>query len=527
MKKRVVSALAAFAGCLLVSSAAQAALIVNAPVDVVGNLASGQFAANGYGTQSYKDWGNEPFIAVNPLNPSNMVISSIVNTTGSTTSGATIFYSNNGGSVWNSEPTVPAPATNVFVPNNWTFAYDNSGQLHGTVLGCGFGCDVYSGTTSDPTSLAAWSYANGGSPINTPRGNGDQPWISVSGHRVYVAYDDFTGGVQERVAVSNDGGTTFTVDNPISNLVQPGATNPGTRIATDGAGNVYSIFTVGSPTATPGVQNVTYYLNRSRDGGVTWDFAGNSTIGGIEVDSGVSTQLCNTCTQSSNNWFAGVNDLRGGVDAIATDSSGTHIYVLIGKKDGAGTDRVYLATYQVSGAGLVKTSEIAVSPAGQQAAMPSLTVTANGSVVVEYETYDAAHNMVIVHVGQSSDFGASMVSDDAIYSFTPLSLAQATGFTDTNREFGDFLYLTSIGNTFYGTFAGLGNMNSAGIDTTGLIDPFFFTGTASIADAAVPEAGSLMLFLPALLGMFWLGRRRFNPARAFPGSGCSSGPASA
>ncbi len=46
-----------------------------------------------------------------------------------------------------------------------------------------------------------------------------------------------------------------------------------------------------------------------------------------------------------------------------------------------------------------------------------------------------------------------------------------------NREFGDYVYLTSVGNKFYGTFAGLGNVNAGGINTTGLIDPFLITGS--------------------------------------------------
>lgn len=74
------------------------------------------------------------------------------------------------------------------------------------------------------------------------------------------------------------------------------------------------------------------------------------------------------CTQASNNWFAHVNDLRGNVTAIAPDSTGSHVYVLIGKQDASGTDRIYLATYQAVGTNLNKLSEIVVSPAGQRAA---------------------------------------------------------------------------------------------------------------------------------------------------------------
>jgi hypothetical protein len=503
--------LSAFILGLLAAPAAFANLIVNPAVDVIGNLPVGVFAARGYGTNTYKDWGNEPSIAVNPTNPNDVFISSFSFGTSSTAAGADVFYSTNGGSSWTSQLSIPAPANGTIIPNDWRFAYDSTGTLHGAILGgatCGSAgvCNVFQGSTANPTSLAAWSYTGGGTAINAINNaaslnHADQPWIAVSGNRVFVAYDDFHANTGERVAVSNNGGATFTVDNAINNGAQANSVNPGTRIAVDGNGTVYSIFGVGTATATDGVHNVTYYLNRSRDFGVTWDFNGSSAVGGIQIDSGVSTQLCNSCTQASNNWFAGVNDLRGNITAIAADSAGNHVYALIGKRDANGTDRIYLVSYVPSGNNLVQTHEIAISPAGQRAALPAITVKADGSVIMMYETF-GADGRVHVHVAASDDFGASISTDVEEYAFTPLTLAQATGSTTSNREFGDFDFLTSIGNTFYGTFAGLGDVNSGGVNTTGLIDPFFFSGTD-----AVPEPSSIALLGAALLGLFYFRRK--------------------
>src|SRR5439155_568468 len=85
----------------------------------------------------------------------------------------------------------------------------------------------------------------------------------------------------------------------------------------------------------------------------TWDFNPSSVVGGITIDSGVSTQVCHrpdqcgTCTQTSNNWFAGVNNLLGNITAIAPDMAGSHVYVLIGKHDSMGTYRIYFADYDI------------------------------------------------------------------------------------------------------------------------------------------------------------------------------------
>src|SRR5215831_3327690 len=491
---------------MLEAPSALAGLIVNAPVDVIGNLPAARFTMAGYGTRPYKDWGNEPFVAVNPLNINDVFISGFSFSTATSASGdANVFYSTNGGASWTSQFSVPAPASGVTIPNDWTFAYDGSGMLHGAILGAG---NIYQGATANPTLASAWSYTGSGTKINIPAsvGNADQPWISVRGSRVSVAYDDFHLNVEQRVAVSNDNGATFTIDNPINNGPQAGNTvNPGTRIATDDAGRIYSIFGVGPGTATPGVHNVTYYLNRSSNGGVSWDFNGSSAVGGIVIDSGISTQLCNmpACTQSSNNWFANVNDLRGNITAIAPDATGSHVYVLIGKQDLTGTDRIYLVAYQTIGNNLVKTSEIVVSSAGQRAALPAITVKDDGTVVMMYETYSTQDGKVHVHVASSDDFGASINADIEEYAFTPLTLQQATGSTTSNREFGDYDFLTSIGDTFYGVFAGLGDVNAGGINTTGLIDPFFFSGTD-----AVPEPGSLWLVLTGVAGILWLRPRK-------------------
>ena len=488
---------------LLFGPAALAGFTINTATDVIGHLSAAQFTTFGYGTNTYKDWGNEPSVTVNPLNPMEIVVSSFSYGTSSRTSGANFFYSTNGGTSWTSQFTVPAPQSGVGIPNDWRFAYDETGTLHAAVLGGCNTCNVYQGQTNNPTSLAAWSWSGGGTRINNAAsaGSADQPWLAVQGGKVFVGYDDFHSGAAERVAVSLNNGASFTIDNAINNGAHSTSVNPGTRIATDKAGNVYSIMGVGTTNSPDGVHHVDYYLNRSRDNGVTWDFNGASGIGGLLIDGGTSQQLNNAGTQASNRWFAGVNDLRGNATAVAADSTGAHVYALIGKQDGTGTDRVYLVEYHSTGAGLVKDSEIVVSPAGQQAALPSITVLSNGTVVMMYDTWDG--NQVHVHVTTSKDHGLTIATDAVEYSFVPLSLLATTGRTTSNREFGDYQYIESVGDSFFGAFAGLGNVNGGGINTLSLIDPFFFSG--SFAD--VPEPATWALMVSGLLAVVVRRRR--------------------
>ena len=64
---RISAAVAAMAAALLtLGQPASAGLVLHAPVDVLGHLAGTQFQTYGYGTLSYKDWGNEPSVTVNP-----------------------------------------------------------------------------------------------------------------------------------------------------------------------------------------------------------------------------------------------------------------------------------------------------------------------------------------------------------------------------------------------------------------------------------------------------------------------------
>src|SRR5438105_2099596 len=81
---------------------------LGAALDVIGNLSGSDY--NSYiAPQSYRDWGNEPCIAVNPANPQEMIISTFGYGSWISSSTAQLWYSTNGGASWTIRFSVPAP----------------------------------------------------------------------------------------------------------------------------------------------------------------------------------------------------------------------------------------------------------------------------------------------------------------------------------------------------------------------------------------------------------------------------------
>ena len=501
----------AAASLLCIGLSAGPTMAQNSPIDVVGNFSSfaeynAKFANV---TNNYKDWGNEPFVAVNPVNPSQVVVSGF----GYSSPGANYYYSADGGASWGARFAVSAPIARKTVPNDQVYAYDKNGRLHAVMLGSDSGTgnnlNIYHGFTDNPdndgsfgrpASTWAWTQnAAQGNAINVNgRNTADQPWISVSNNTIFAAYDTFAGGgVEERIVKSTDLGATFPVANDFAvsrNGQVPTTTNPGLRIATDAAGNVYSVFGIGTANVA-GVATVTYRLNRNTD------FTNsNAGPGGLIIDGGQSAQFGSS--------FGNINQLQGNTTSIAVTQDGSHVYVVYGKRDANNVDRLFLAEFHPVGGNLVeRANPVAFSTVGQAAALPSVTVTANGTVAIEYDTFNATTGKFDIHYTASGDQGLNF-NDVVINSFTSPGAPNTPAFPDQNRMLGDYQYITSIGDQIYGTFAARGNVNTnvGGniTDTRGNIDPFFFS-------TAVPEPSSVALFCSLGIGgagVFLRPRRR-------------------
>jgi hypothetical protein len=491
-------------------------------IDVVGNIfPTNEYSANWSPSTTYKDWGNEPFVAVNPLNTNQIITEGF----GYSSPTGSLFYSTDGGATWGARFPITTPFAGVTVPNDQVYQYDSAGTLHGILLGSsGSNVNIYHGSTVNPNNdgffgrpATTWIWTQ-----NAPTNNAlnsaslnkaDQPWIARSGNTIFAAYDNFNGGVEERVAISTDNGVSFPNDIPVSaNGQQPTTTNPGLRMAADGAGHIYAVWGLGTGNVG-GVENVTWHFNRYTSGNA-WDFTNNSGgSGGIVVDSGNSAQIGSS--------FGGINELRGNTTAIAATSDGLHVYIVYGKRDASNVDRLWLTEFHPSGNTMVqRANPVAFSLAANEwAVLPSVAVTANGTVVIEYDTFTpgtTGPGTFHIHLASSTDGGLTF-SDSILYNFTTPGAPNTPAFPDATRMLGDYQFLMSMNNTVYGTYAARGNVNqiNGGVtyNTTPNIDPFFFSQTFTGQQNPTPEPGTVGLLIGLGISGCTLAARRRRRSR--------------
>ena len=278
--------------------------------------------------------GSEPSIAVNPANSNQIAITRF---SASWNGNADMLFSTDGGITWTNEATIPAPpgvAGTAGCPCDQTIDFGIDGTLYGTFLTCtpdgSGGCSattVVSGSTTNPASAASWTW--NGNPAQLTSGshtNADQPWLltnrdpTTAGQTdVYVAYDDFDGGPDARVAGSfGVSPVNFTVDN-IAGTESPLVTNPGLRLAADpNNGTMYALYEQSSGSGQP--KSVTYKLNRSTDGGANWTLNGSSD--GLTVDT-VNSDQHQDSSSAASTLCSAVSTTPPSIPATATSTSST------------------------------------------------------------------------------------------------------------------------------------------------------------------------------------------------------------
>ena len=456
-----------------------------APVDVIGNLSTSDF--NSYiAPQSYRDWGNEPCIAVNPANPQQMIISTFGYGSWISSATAQLWYSTNGGASWAIAFAVPTQNGYGFFVDDQNYAYDGAGVLHGVILvqSSAGALSVSHGSTTNVNSSAAWNWT---SPAIASV-NVDQPWIAISGASVAVAYDNFNSGFtfsEERVAISTDNGATFgaalnrAVCSP--GRVNTSIVNPGLRVAADAQGDFFILCGVRTNNDISGVPLVNYRLNRYSAGSADWDFttASPDPIGALAITNGSSRQGNNGSYS-----FGGINYLLGNTTAIAVNTNGSRVYVVYGLSDASAIGHLYLQKLVASGTNLIKSGPaLALSSTNFSAALPSVAVATNGTVAVLFDEFDGTNFHVRLAV--SLDEGASIAASGELYSFATNGMVLGYGTTSHNRLLGDFARMLANVNSFYGTFAGRGNVLSGNNNTTNFIVPFFFSLDVSVTQPTI------------------------------------------
>src|SRR6476620_9724983 len=307
--------------------------------------------------------------------------------------------------------------------------------------------------------------------------------MTSSQDNVYVAYDDFSGGVgggppDMRVAVSYGvNPPNFTVDNQSG--TSTGGVNPGHRLAVDPRnGFVYSLFQrcVGNCGGDP--KNIDFMLNRSTDGGATWTL--NGMAGGIIVANADSTQ--------STPKFGTVNALLGGVDHAAVDPNNGDVYYVYGNRDaGTGNDRLAIRRIQEDGVGGVTVGPENFVTGQVEAAIPSVAVASNGIVGVFYYTFDGfsldGFPIFSAHLAQSSDQGVTF-SDPVLLTFLSSAMDNSNS---RQRVLGDYMQMKAVDTCFFGAFTGNGVPFGRPFANH---DPIFFRVCVGEADLAITKTDS-------------------------------------
>ena len=408
-------------------------------------------------TDTFND--GETTIAINPANTNEIVISAF---SGNWGANAPIWHSTDGGNTWTKRFTVPVPTgLGPGCPCDQVFDYGRGNRLSGTFLKSG---DIYSGTTTNPTSSAAWGWLTSmGVAVRTNStgfGNADQPWLLVNRDtataaqdNVYAAYDDFSmlpRGMQIAVAQGSNP-PNFTIDNSAGtslNCIGGNCVNPGHRLAVDTSnGNVYSLFQDLVTGLNPGgFFNLNYMLNRTTDSGATWGLNGSAT--GIVVANADTTQATTK--------FGTVNALLGGIDHATVDPTNGDVYYVYGTRDSVTlNNRLSIIRLTDDGMGGLTIGAQSFVTGQVDAALPSVAVTSDGTIGVLYTTFDGFSGgfpQFTAHFATSTDQGATF-SDNTLLTF--LSSATDDG-NPGQRVLGDYNQVKAIGTTFYGAFTGNG-----------------------------------------------------------------------
>jgi len=413
---------------------------------------------------------SEDSIAINPQNPSELVMTGFAESFTDSSNGA-IFHSLDSGATWTKTLSIPQPpGINGFI-NDQTMDWGRNNNLGYAVL---TNDNIVSVVTNSPTSPSSWDFNVVGGVTQltnhlTPSSTNiaDQPWtltnrdpFNANQDNVYTAYDDFSGAPDMHVAVSYGAiPLNMTVDVRVG--LSTGGVNPGLRLAKDPTtGFMYALWQQCSANCGGGTPTISYMLNRSTDGGHTWALNGSST--GVSIATGVSTQPTPK--------FGTVNALLGGVDHAAVDPRNGAVYYAYGTQAN-GVDRMAIRRLTFSNGNVTVGNEVIVT--NLESAIPQVAVDTNGTVAVFFYSFDGigagSLPKFTAHLSLSANQGATF-TDRSLLAFQSPDPADSDP-NDSQRVLGDYQQMKSLGTCFYGTFTANGAPLGRPVNNT---DPIYF-----------------------------------------------------
>jgi hypothetical protein len=439
------------------------------------------------------DYGNEPAISANPLNPNQVVLTSFSGSGWAVGDNSSLFYSGDAGATWTYSVSVPPPpgiATPINCPCDQTLDWGRNGLLYGTFLHIGSVQTVFSAQATNPTDPSSWVYrAPGGvsQPTNLPSFiYVDQPWIASGpvpgdngGTNVSVAYDNFDSFFNSsQIRAADSPGASpldFTRDAPTNNdsLQYNDGMNPGNRIAVGPDGKVFTVYQRLASLMPDGVKQLTYLVNVSTDGGQTWSVANSDHPSGAKI---IAENVLSF--QGNGSKIGGVNALLGGVDAITVDKNGA-AWVVYGAR--GAHDQLFLVKVTYNAGSLTVGTPVTVSSNTVDSYLPGVAVLPNGEVGVLFITWNGT---MFQWRFQQYTNGTTLNKSTGFPAFTsPFSSTSQTN----QRIFGDYIQLRAVGCRYYGTYPARG----AGVNSVDSIDPYFMSAPTQ-APCTLPTLTSLV-----------------------------------
>ena len=415
----------------------------------------------------------EPSVAVNPLNPLNVVVAQkderSAPSPGTATKEVWIDTSTDGGQTWPVQTHIPMPNSTLPQQSDPVVTFSDNNTVYVTIIGLSDAGGL--GTNATMVAHSTDGGLTWPSPavyLNQGQGGSDKEWTAVDlnpaspyHRRVYVTWTNFAAGPAFIEKWSSDDGVTW---NP------PGGSNYVTVSYGAFDGGQFSM-----PVVLP-------------NGNVlaTWnDFSGRLVVG-KSTDGGQSFINPNTVAALINNAFPppGANWRLNTIPATsASPATGTVVSVWADGRNGKSD--IYFTRSTDNGTTWSAVARVAHNAAGNSYQVePWISVAPNGRFdVIWYDNRDFPANINTFHIyaTHSTDDGATWTGPDEQVSDAPsdLNVGIPTG-SGWNNAAGDYIGVTSLNDVAYAAWTDTRSGTNEDIYTSAYTPPQQGTPTPTV-----------------------------------------------